>query len=900
MDDESLASWELVKHNEELMAKLSDGTATRTDQEKIESTMAAIEKRAEEKKALNTLTRKELMRKKDDLMWLVEKRTATRADAERLDNTLTAIEKRAEEKTALGTLTREELMRKNKDLMRLVGRGTATRVDAERLEDTLVAIEARAEEKKALSTLTREELMRKNKDLMRLVGRGTATRVDAERLEDTMDALKQEQKDRSSAKEETAALDREALMKRSAALMAVVGAGTATRCDKVHLEATMEAIEKAKADAEAVKTSMSMSDLIRRNEALMAKLKTGTATRAERERASDTTAEIERRTATNAKIAEESKTEELIMRNEALMKSLKEGTATKAGREELEAIMKRKEALDAELKRTTAQETKAKLTKARAELRLTERKTAVRDVMRMVKASERVDLCFMVDATGSMGSQIEAVKTQITKIATDVQITNPSLKLRTAITGYRDALERDGGNSPFDFVDSLEAFVSNVSSINAQGGGDGCEDVASGLADVLGFSWSRVLFFIADAPSHGARYHDGYNDNHTAGDHGIPAKLKQLQSMNIDVVFCRINPSTDKMVRVMNSDIGSVEDYIKTVTLNEPTKLTTHVTKSMRKSMHKTLTASRARTKLAGGSTSRLGGLAEVSEEKEELRTFSLTSSQPEWAMLPALSAKIYMNKKVVDISSLKSSGPLESMLVSAGTAISSLFSWGGRSSGGERCEIKVAPEPFATGNLRLARFGQILAGGTCGGEAASWQPCVFKDFKAKDKKTHTLERYIDEMEVNSVASALAAEFNRQHSPPNGSQMRYVLSSVATVDTDKGSRIYFAEPFLEGTFTRYSYNTGYWEEEKLDPWLLRFALWTYQVTSGFLMVADLQGIRTSAGYELTDPVILCTDLNRFGNTNLGPEMMERCKQSAEKHLADLEGRGVTTSAVDIS
>jgi hypothetical protein len=122
----------------------------------------------------------------------------------------------------------------------------------------------------------------------------------------------------------------------------------------------------------------------------------------------------------------------------------------------------------------------------------------------------------------------------------------------------------------------------------------------------------------------------------------------------------------------------------------------------------------------------------------------------------------------------------------------------------------------------------------------------------------------------------------------------------ATVETDKGSRIYFAEPFLEGTFTRYSYNTGYWEEEKLDPWLLRFALWTYQVTSGFLMVADLQGIRTSAGYELTDPVILCTDLNRFGNTNLGPEMMERCKQSAEKHLADLEGRGVTTSAVDIS
>ena len=623
----------------------------------------------------------------------------------------------------------------------------------------------------------------------------------------------------------------------------------------------------------------------------MAKVKAGTATRADKEKADLCTLEIKRRKSTEESIAKETEVCELLRRNAALMKTMKEGTATRADREELEAVMKRKEELDKELGETKARETKAKLDAARGELRLTERKTAVRDVMRMIKESEQTDLCFMIDATGSMGSHIEAVKTQIVKIATDVQKTNPHLQLRVAITGYRDRVDcPKDTNSPFDFTDSLETFVSNVSSIRADGGGDGCEDVSSGFSDVLRFSWSsptRVLFFIADAPSHGARYHDGCNDNHTSGDHGIPDKLKQLVAMNVDIVFCSINDSTSKMICVMNSDLGG--SPIKTVPLSDPSTLTKHATATLRTSMHRTLTASRGMTSRGRTvkPTSSFRALAELSEDAE-LRTFAITPAPPSWELLPALEAKLHMNETVVDIASLKSSGPLKTILVSAGTGIANLFSWGGKASG-ERCQVKVAPEPFATGNLRLARFGQIMTSGGSGGSSAVWQPCVFKDFKSKDAKDHLLERYLEEMEVNSVASALAAEFNRTQRPPANRQVRYVLSSVATVETTKGSRTYFAEPFLEGSFTRFSYNTGHWEEDKLDPWLLRFALWTYEVTGGFLMVADLQGIQSDQGFVLTDPVILSTDLRRFGNTNLGAEMMERCKASAEAHLFTMTG-----------
>ena len=65
----------------------------------------------------------------------------------------------------------------------------------------------------------------------------------------------------------------------------------------------------------------------------------------------------------------------------------------------------------------------------------------------MVKQSEKSDLVFMVDATGSMARQIANVKEQIVKITKKVKATNQSLKLRVAAVFYRDALDGDGGNT---------------------------------------------------------------------------------------------------------------------------------------------------------------------------------------------------------------------------------------------------------------------------------------------------------------------------------------------------------------------------------------------------------------------------------------------------------------------
>ncbi|KAI1696525.1 alpha-kinase family domain-containing protein [Ditylenchus destructor] len=61
--------------------------------------------------------------------------------------------------------------------------------------------------------------------------------------------------------------------------------------------------------------------------------------------------------------------------------------------------------------------------------------------------------------------------------------------------------------------------------------------------------------------------------------------------------------------------------------------------------------------------------------------------------------------------------------------------------------------------------------------------------------------------------------------------------------------------------------------------LMAFSHWTYQISRGYLMVVDLQGIISTdesgrKTLELTDPAIHCKDLTRFSRTNWGLEGMK--------------------------
>jgi Alpha-kinase family len=79
----------------------------------------------------------------------------------------------------------------------------------------------------------------------------------------------------------------------------------------------------------------------------------------------------------------------------------------------------------------------------------------------------------------------------------------------------------------------------------------------------------------------------------------------------------------------------------------------------------------------------------------------------------------------------------------------------------------------------------------------------------------------------------------------------------------------------------------YWNASSYDETLLRFPEFTHEVTNRYLLVTDLQGVKGTDGhYYLTDPVILCQDLSRFGSTNLGGHFMEKCLASTRSLLEE--------------
>ena len=152
----------------------------------------------------------------------------------------------------------------------------------------------------------------------------------------------------------------------------------------------------------------------------------------------------------------------------------------------------------------------------------------------------------------------------------------------------------------------------------------------------------------------------------------------------------------------------------------------------------------------------------------------------------------------------------------------------------------------------------------------------------------HSQKRYLRHMEESNLTAQLASLYESVK-PPSDPPIRFLQSAVVSVSIESSGKQknYFVEQFLNGSFTKFCDNNGGWIEEVFHPALARFALWTHDVSGGYLMVADLQGVRSaSGGFQLTDPVILCTDLSRFSSTNLGEKAIARCVAATKQHLAE--------------
>jgi len=175
----------------------------------------------------------------------------------------------------------------------------------------------------------------------------------------------------------------------------------------------------------------------------------------------------------------------------------------------------------------------------------------------LFKEACSTDLLFLIDTTGSMMSYIEAAKTQVKSIVSDIkEAFFNEADVRIAVVSYKD----HGDNNALQFLDftpSADTVRSFIDELTAHGGGDAPENVLGGIQQALNASWqqqTRCIIHIADAPPHGHNLNSCAQANdrwHSPGTepHRLTYEplLKKMVGLNINYALLRINQTTDKM-----------------------------------------------------------------------------------------------------------------------------------------------------------------------------------------------------------------------------------------------------------------------------------------------------------------------------------------------------------------
>ena len=240
-----------------------------------------------------------------------------------------------------------------------------------------------------------------------------------------------------------------------------------------------------------------------------------------------------------------------------------------------------------------------------------------------------------------------------------------------------------------------------------------------------------------------------------------------------------------------------------------------------------------------------------VIAKSRTLKTFTICEEIPDWSRISVENARVFRNSFPDDmvISDLKNQLKEEK----------------------RHRKIQIAAQPFAEGTQRIVYYGI-----DCTYDPS--KKVVFKEFKYLGKGLNKLKSYKEQMELQSVSAFLAQKFNKEK-PPEAKEILFTKAVVISL-FERSKPFYCSqEPLIEGPYVKYNSNNGFVNKDEYAASLNAFSHWTYQVTDHYLMVVDLQGVKSTSTsgprFALTDPALHCKDVTRFCSTNLGNEGMQR-------------------------
>jgi Mg-chelatase subunit ChlD len=127
------------------------------------------------------------------------------------------------------------------------------------------------------------------------------------------------------------------------------------------------------------------------------------------------------------------------------------------------------------------------------------------DKQRALPQQRTIDISFVLDTTGSMSEEIDAVKGTIRKVS--AMLSKLNVNVRIGLVEYRDVSDKFV-TRVYPMTSNISDFARKVDKLRANGGGDTPEHMNEGLrVAVSKMNWSkqsvaRMMFVISDAPPH--------------------------------------------------------------------------------------------------------------------------------------------------------------------------------------------------------------------------------------------------------------------------------------------------------------------------------------------------------------------------------------------------------------
>ncbi|MFT5905827.1 MAG: Mg-chelatase subunit ChlD [Cryomorphaceae bacterium] len=164
------------------------------------------------------------------------------------------------------------------------------------------------------------------------------------------------------------------------------------------------------------------------------------------------------------------------------------------------------------------------------------------DIVDILNQQKTVEVCFVLDTTGSMGGLISGAKQKIWSIANQIAQRQDSPKIRFSLVAYRDR-----GDSYVtqltDLNEDLDVVHDKLMKYQAAGGGDSPESVNQALHEaVTKLKWTkgghvtRIVFLVGDAPPH--------MDYKQDIDYTVTCKLAQKKGITINAIQCGVMKET--------------------------------------------------------------------------------------------------------------------------------------------------------------------------------------------------------------------------------------------------------------------------------------------------------------------------------------------------------------------